>query len=897
MGDKEAKKAEIKISGMSCATCAITIEKSLSSLEGVNHAKVNLGTETAVVEYDPEKVDMGSLEKAVKSAGYDVVNGKATVKMGGMTCASCVRTIENALKRLDGIVEVNVNPGAEKAYIVFNPKMTGLSEIKEAIEGAGYRYLGLEGEEEDAEKEIREKDLRGKLHRIIIGFAVGIPMMLLTHVPVEVPIPMPYLMLIISAPVFLYLSYPIFSAAYHALLNRNLNMDVMYSMGIGVAFVASIFGTFGVVLSKDFLFYDTAILLATFLMMGRYLEAKAKGRTSEAIKKLIGLQPKTATVIRDGKEAEVPIEYVGAGDIILVKPGERIPVDGEVVAGESYVDESMITGEPIPVMKRRGDTVIGGTVNTNGVLRFRATKVGKDTVLAQIIKLVEEAQGSKPQVQRIADRVVAYFIPAVLGIALFSFMLWYLIMGNTLLFALTTLISVLVIACPCALGLATPTAVTVGIGRGAELGILIKNGEALEISEKITTVVFDKTGTLTEGRPDVTDIVAIDMKEDELLGIAASLEKNSEHPLGDAVVKKAGERGIPLRDVENFRAISGKGVIGRIDGIEIMVGNRMLFMEKGLRYPEDMEKTVLKLEKEGKTVVIVAFDGRIAGLIAIADRIKESAKDAVRELKGMGIKVAMITGDNRRTAKAVAKKLGIDRVFAEVFPRDKANEVKKLQKSRETVAFVGDGINDAPAMAQADVGIALGSGTDIAMESGDIVLMKDDLKDVVAGIQLSRKVMSRIKQNLFWAFAYNTALIPVAAGFLYPIYGITFRPELAGLAMAMSSVTVVILSLTLKRYVPSRKEERRGRMIETLTVMACPHCVESYDVDMPTDRCVVIFTCPRCGGNIVPKKGIAAFSAPMRIKNSPENRRKIKGGEMLNDSSAEASAIKNKERR
>ncbi len=801
----KVKKAEIKISGMSCATCAVAIEKSLSSLEGVKFVKVNLGTETAIVEYEPEKVDMSKMEKAVKSAGYEVVNERITVKIGGMTCAGCVKTIEKALKKLDGVVEVNVNLGSEKAYIVFNPKMTGMYEIKKAIEDAGYRYLGPEGEEEDAETEMREKDLKGKLHRIIIGFAVGIPMLLLTYVPVELPIPMPYLMLIISAPVFLYLSFPIFSAAYRSLLNRNLSMDVMYSMGIGVAFVASIFGTFGIVLSKDFLFYDTAILLATFLMMGRYLEAKAKGKTSEAIKKLIGLQPKNAIVIKDGKEAEVPIEYVKIGDIILVKPGERIPVDGEVVEGESYVDESMITGEPIPVLKKAGDTVIGGTVNTNGMLRFRATKVGKDTVLAQIIKLVEEAQGSKPQVQRIADRAVAYFIPAVLMIALFSFGIWYLVMGNTLLFALTTLISVLVIACPCALGLATPTAVTVGIGRGAELGILIKNGEALEISEKITTVVFDKTGTLTEGKPEVTDIVAMDIKEDELLGIAASLEKNSEHPLGEAVVEKAEEMRIPLRGVDNFRAISGKGVIGRIDGVDAMVGNRILFMEKGLKYPEKIEKIISNLEKEGKTVVTVAFGGRIIGLIAISDRIKESAKEAVMELKKMGIKVAMITGDNRRTARTVAKNLGIDTVLAEVLPQDKAKEVKKLQKNGEVVAFVGDGINDAPAMAQADVGIALGSGTDIAMESGDIVLMKDNLRDVVAGIHLSRKVMARIKQNLFWAFAYNTALIPAAAGALYPAYGITFRPEWAGFAMAMSSVTVVTLSLLLKRYEPPLK--------------------------------------------------------------------------------------------
>ena len=805
MEEEKEKKAEIKISGMSCATCAVTVEKSLSSVEGVKIAKVNLGTETAIVEYVPEKTDMKILEKALRSAGYGVVNEKITVKIGGMSCASCVRTVENAINALDGVLDVNVNLGAEKAYIAFNPKMVGLPEIKDAIESAGYQYIGLEGEEGDAEKESREKELKSKLNRVIVGFAVGIPMMLLTYISLEIPIPLPYLMLILSTPVFIYLSYPIFSAGYHALKNKNLSMDVMYSMGIGVAFVASIFGTFGIVLSKDFLFYDTAILLATFLMMGRYLEARAKGRTSEAIKKLMGLQPKTAIIIKDEKEIEVPIDNVELGDIVLVKPGERMPVDGEVVEGESYVDESMITGEPVPVLKKSGEKIIGGTVNTNSILKFRATKVGKETVLAQIIKLVEEAQGSKPQVQRIADTAVAYFIPAVLGIAILSFGVWYLIIGNTLLFALTTLISVLVIACPCALGLAIPTAVTVGIGRGAELGILIKNGEALEISEKITTVVFDKTGTLTEGRPEVTDIIAFEGNEDEVLRVAANLEKNSEHPLGKAIVKKVSLNNILLGDVRDFMAVSGKGVIGIMNGKDVLVGNRMLFREKRIKYSENTEKTILKLEKEGKTVVMVAIDRKMTGVIAIADRIKESAKEAIRDLKKMGVKVTMITGDNRRTAEAVGISLGIDRVLAEVLPQDKAKEVKKLQSSGEVVAFVGDGINDAPAVAQADVGIALGSGTDIAMESGDIVLMKDNLKDVVAGIQLSRKVMAKIKQNLFWAFAYNSALIPVAAGLLYPIYGITFRPELAGLAMAMSSVTVVSLSLLLKKYIPPIK--------------------------------------------------------------------------------------------
>lgn len=810
MEEKETKKTELKISGMSCATCAVSIENSLSQLEGVHIAKVNLGSETAIVEYEPEKVDLSEMQEAVKSAGYEVINDTVTLKIGGMTCASCVRTIENSVGKLEGVADINVNLAAEKAFITFNPKMTGISDIKKAVQDAGYEVLGVEGEEDDMEKSMREKDLKKKLNRIIIGFAVGVPMMFLPYMNIPFPVPLSYILLVISLPVFIYLSQPIFSAAYHSLINRNLSMDVMYSMGIGVAFVASILGTFQIVLSREFLFYDTAILLATFLMMGRYLEARAKGKTSEAIKKLMGLQPKTAIVIREGKEMELPIEDVVIGDSIVVKPGERIPVDGVVEDGESYVNEAMITGEPVPVLKKSGDDVIGGTINTNSVLKFRATKVGKDTVLARIIKLVEEAQGSKPPVQRVADKAVVYFIPAVLGIAIFSFLAWYFIAGNTLLFSLTALISVLVIACPCALGLATPTAVTVGVGRGAELGILIKSGDALEISEKITTVIFDKTGTLTEGKPDVVNIISYGISEEELLALAAGIEKNSEHPLGKAVMKKAEEDGIKAAEVKEFNALSGKGVIGKVGEKEIVVGNRMLFKERGLKYPEEVGKDIVKLEKEGKTVIMVAVDGRVSGLIAIADRVKESAMKTVKELGRMGIKVAMITGDNRRTAEAVAKQLGIDHVMAEVLPEDKSNNVKKLQSGGEIVAFVGDGINDAPALAQADVGIAVGSGTDIAMESGDIVLMKDELTDVVAAIELGRKVMARIKQNLFWAFAYNTALIPVAAGLLYSMYGITFRPEFAGLAMAMSSVTVVSFSLLLKRYVPSIKKKGEG---------------------------------------------------------------------------------------
>jgi Cu+-exporting ATPase len=800
------EKAELKISGMTCVNCVKAIENSLSKVDGVSSATVNLGTEIGTVEYDPNKVKVSDLESAVINAGYTVVNEKVTIKIGGMTCVNCVRAIEKVVNKMDGVGEVNVNLSAEKANIKYNPKITTIADMRNAIENAGYQYLGLEGEEtENLEERTREKDMREKLTRVIIGSSVGIPLMILMYIPLNWPFPMTYFMLVVSTPVFIYVSYPIFSAANRALRNSNLNMDVMYAMGIGVAYVSSVFGTFEIVLTRDFMFYETAVMLATFLTMGRYLETRAKGKTSEAIKKLMGLQPKTALVVRDKKELEIAIEDVQIDDVVIVKPGNKVPVDGIVVSGESYVDESMITGEPIPVLKKKNRSLVGGTLNKNGVLKFKARKIGKDTVLAQIIKLVEDAQGSKPPVQRIADKAVSYFIPTVLGIAILSFAAWYFVFGNTLLFSLTTLISVLVIACPCALGLATPTAVTVGLGRGAELGVLIKRGEALEVPDKLTTIIFDKTGTLTKGKPEVTNIIGIGIDDNELLKLASSVEKNSSHPLAEAIVKKAKEESIQYESVKNFNTFSGKGVEAKIDGKDIFIGNRILFLEKKILF-KNHEKKITQLENEGKTALLVGLDNKLVGLIAIADTLKETTKDAITEFKNMGMKVVMITGDNARTASAVGRQIGIESVLSEVLPQDKASEVKKLQEEGEVVGFVGDGINDAPALAQADVGIAIGSGTDVAIESGEIVLIKDDLIDSVGAVQLSKKVMTRIKQNIFWAFAYNTALIPVAAGLLYPFFGITFRPELAGLAMAMSSVTVISLSLMLKGYIPPVKK-------------------------------------------------------------------------------------------
>jgi P-type Cu+ transporter len=807
MADNSKKKAEIKISGMHCASCALNIEKSLQGMQGVEDAQVNFGTEKATVNYDPKKLKLQELEKKVEDSGYGVVNEKVTIKVGGMTCAMCVQAIEGVLNKIDGISEVNVNLAAEKAYVTYNPQMTSVTDMKEAIEDLGYEYLGIEGElEVDEEEKIREADLKGKRNRFVVAFAVSIPLMTLMYAGVMLPFNMAYFMLVVTILPFIYVSYPIFSAAYRSLQNRALNMDVMYSMGIGVAFVSSILGTFNIVLTPEFMFYETALMLAGFLMLGRWLESRAKGRTGTAIKKLVGLQAKTATVLRDDGqdhvENQVPVEDVLLGDIVLVKPGERIPVDGKVVSGESYVDESMITGEPIPALKNAGSKVVGGTINQNGVLKFRAEKIGKDTTLAQIIKLVESAQGSKPPVQRIADQAVTYFIPTVLTIAIISFIVWYFLMGSTLLFGLTVLISILVVACPCALGLATPTAVTVGIGRGAELGILIKNGEALEISGKLSTVLFDKTGTLTKGKPEVTDIIGINTEERNLLQIAASVERNSQHPLGQSIVTKAHDNDIKLYDAEDFNTSVGKGVSATFKGTNVLIGNRTLLEENNILISNEDEENISKIEENGKTVVLISINGILSGILGVADTLKENTPHAIRELKKMGLKVAMITGDNRRTAESIARTIGIDKVLSEVLPEDKSAEVKRLQDKGEVVAFVGDGINDAPALAQADVGIAIGSGTDVAIESGEIVLIKDNLLDAVAGVQLSDKVMGRIKLNLFWAFAYNVILIPVAAGLLYPTFGITFRPEYAGLAMALSSVTIVTLSLLLKGYIP-----------------------------------------------------------------------------------------------
>jgi Cu+-exporting ATPase len=807
------KKVEIKVSGMACAACSAAVERSLQNLDGVISAAVNLAAEMASIEYDPERLGLADLEKAIKDAGYAVVDDEAVLKIGGMACAMCVAALEAALLKLDGVAEARVNLASEKAYVIYNPRLVGLAEMKKAVVDAGYQFLGLAGEEEaaDREKEARERDLYEKKKRIIIGAVASFLLMILMYLPLHQILPMTHqrapdtmglIMLALSGPVFIYVSLPIFRAAIRSLSHRVLDMDVMYGMGIGVAYLSSILGTFKVVLTPDFMFYETAVMLATFLTLGRYLEVRAKGRTSEAIVKLVGLQPRKAVILKDGKEKEIYAEEILVGDLLLVRPGEKIPSDGVVAGGESYVDQSMITGESIPILKKPGSSVVGGTLNKNGFLHIRATRVGKDTALARIISLVETAQVSRPAVQRIADRAVSYFIPTIISIALASFIYWYFVAHNSLLFSLTALISVLVVACPCALGLATPTAITVGIGRGAELGILIKSGEALEASERLDVVAFDKTGTLTVGRPEVADMAAFGVSEVEALRLAASAQIPSEHPLAEALVRKARQMGLDLAQAEGFQARPGKGVLAVVEGHKVVAGNRMLFADEGIALGSGIVEKASLYESQGRTAVLLALDSQLCAAFAISDQLKSMAEDAVSQLQKMDLSVVMITGDNAQSAAAIADQLGIERTLSQVLPEDKSEEIKRMQDAGSRVAFVGDGINDAPALAQADVGIAIGSGTDVAIETGDIVLMKDDLLDAVAAIQLSRKVISRIKQNIFWAFAYNALLVPVAAGALYPAFGITFRPELAGMAMAASSVTVISLSLLLKKYIP-----------------------------------------------------------------------------------------------
>jgi Cu+-exporting ATPase len=789
------KRVSLPVTGMTCANCALTIERNLGKVAGVSEAKVNLASEKAVVTYDPGSVTGDRLVSSIRDAGYDVATAKVELPITGMTCANCVRTVERALSKVDGVVEANVNLATERATIEYVPSVVNLEALKEAVRGAGYGVIEVEAEvgAEDVEARAREEEIRRQRRLLIVGLLFSVPTFVLSMGTDLGLVPdfalRKYVLLLLATPVQFYVGWQFYRGTYKSLKQLSAGMDTLIAMGSSAAYFYSLAATF--LIQHAHVYYETAALIITLIILGRYLEARAKGRTSDAIKRLMGLRPRTARVVREGEEVDIPVEEVGVGDLVIVRPGEKIPVDGVVVDGRSAVDESMITGESLPVAKEVGNEVIGATINKTGSFKFQATKVGKDTVLAQIIRLVEEAQGSKAPVQRLADKVAGIFVPAVIGIAFVTFLGWFFVGGISLDRALINMVAVLVIACPCALGLATPTAVMVGTGKGAERGILIKSGESLERAGGLDTVVLDKTGTITQGRPAVTDVIANGaLAEDDVLRLAASAERGSEHPLGEAIVDAAEERQLALEEAEEFEAVAGEGVRVSVKGQQVLLGNPRLMQENGVDVGH-VQGEVERLQAEGKTAVLLALDSKVEGIIAVADTLKEGSAEAIERLQAIGLDVVMISGDNERTAQAIAHRVGIDRVLAEVLPEDKAQEVKKLQEEGHVVAMVGDGINDAPALAQADIGIAIGTGTDVAMETGDIVLIRGDLRSVPEAVMLSRKTMRTIKGNLFWAFAYNSAGIPIAAA------GILV-PWMAAAAMAFSSIFVVTNSLRLR---------------------------------------------------------------------------------------------------
>jgi P-type Cu+ transporter len=807
----------VPVTGMSCASCVRRVERALSNHEGVAEASVNFASEEASVAYHPERTKPDELIRVIREAGYGVDVRETTFGVTGMTCASCVGRVERALRKVPGVVEASVNLASEKATVGYVADEVEPRDLENAVEGAGY---GVVREDEGSSVESAREREYGKLKSDFFLAAALTALILLGSLPMMLgfmaPVPVAWLnlgLLVLATPVQFWTGRRFYRGAWGALKHGQANMNTLVVMGTSAAYLYSVVATLAPQLfaaGRADVYFDTSSLIVTLILLGRLLEARAKGRTNEAIKRLAGLQAKTARVVRDGGEADVPVE-----DVVVVRPGEKIAVDGRVLAGESAVDESMITGESIPVTKREGDEVIGATTNTSGSFRFEATKVGEDTALQQIVRMVEEAQGSKAPIQRLADRISGVFVPAVIGVAAFTFLIWLLFGPEPILtFALLNTVAVLIIACPCAMGLATPTSIMVGTGKGAESGILIKGGEALEGAHKLDAVVLDKTGTLTRGVPELTDVVVGDGIGDvELLRLVASAERGSEHPLGEAIVRGAKERGLSFAEAEGFEAVSGGGVRASVEGREVLVGSRRYLSESGA-HEDDLVARGEELAREGKTPVFVAVDGRPVGLLAVADAAREESREAVRRLHALGLEVAMLTGDNRRTAEAIARKLGVDRVVAEVTPEDKANEVKRLQAEGKRVGMVGDGINDAPALAQADVGIAIGTGTDVAMEAADLTLISGDGRGVARAIGLSKATVRNIKQNLFWAFAYNVALIPVAAGVLYPLfseggvpgtlspvlgeYGF-LNPVLAAAAMALSSVTVLSNALRLRR--------------------------------------------------------------------------------------------------
>jgi Cu+-exporting ATPase len=834
-------KMDIGIQGMSCASCVSTVERALADVHGVRHATVNLATERGTVEFDRSLVEPVVLMSAIVDAGYRPVVDKVTIPVNGISCASCASRIEGALGGLPGVLSAGVNLATSVATIEYVPATVTVQELRGAIRAAGYEPLDAAGGAgvTDYEKAAREREIQTLKRKFTVSVILTLPVFLgsMHHWFPWVPGALRnfWVLFLLTTPVQFWVGAQFYRGFWASLRHGTSDMNTLIAVGTSSAYFYSLAMTS----APDFfrargiipvVFYETAAVIITLILLGRLLEAIAKGRTSEAIKRLVGFQAKTARILRNGKEHDIAVEEVRIGDWVIVRPGEKIPVDGVVREGASAVDESMLTGESLPVEKRPGDQVIGATLNKTGMFRFEATKVGKDTVLAQIIRLVEEAQGSKAPIQRIADHIASIFVPAVIGVALLTFFLW-LAFGPSpaFLFALLNFVAVLIIACPCALGLATPTAIMVGTGKGAEQGILIRSGESLELAHRIQTVVLDKTGTLTKGQPEVTDILCrgaevlrnsecgmrnleADEKKSairnpqsaiaaELLRLAASLERGSEHPLGEAIVEKAKSEGHALSGVEAFEAIPGHGVRGNVDGRMVLLGNRRLMQDNGI-HPEELADKAEAFANQGKTPMFVAVDGAAVGLIAVADTLKDHSVQAVRSLYRLGVEVVMMTGDDRRTAVAIARQVGIERVLAEVLPDRKAEEVRNLQAGGKVVAMVGDGINDAPALARADVGIAIGTGTDIAMEASDITLIGGDLRGVVTAIELSKRTLRTIKQNLFWAFIYNIIGIPVAAGVLYPFFGILLNPMLASIAMAFSSVSVVSNSLRLRRFRP-----------------------------------------------------------------------------------------------
>jgi P-type Cu+ transporter len=833
----QEQEASLLVSGMTCASCVRRVERGLEKVEGVHSANVNLATERATVSYDPEVVRPDDLRAAVEKAGYGVdelqtdsaSNGRAatpepttpgeiTLDVEGMTCASCVRRVERSLSRVDGVSEASVNFATEQATVSYNPEQVDINALTAAVEKAGFGVslpqrdtaapAGSDrsaGEATDPREQAREREMNDLKRKWIVALAIGALMMIEMYVPLGID--MEYLapLLLIQATIVQFWAGSVFyKGAWAAAKHFTTNMNTLVAIGTSVAYAYSAFVTLwpGIASQLGFpfhLYFETAVVIIALVLMGRWMEARAKKQTSAAIKALAGLQARTARVIRDGVEQDIPIESVQTGDHVRVRPGEKVPVDGVIIEGASALDESMLTGESVPVEKSANDQVIGATINKTGSFVFRATKVGRDTTLSQIMRMVEEAQGSKAPMQAMVDTISSYFVPIVLVAASMAFAAW-LVFGPGLIFALTVMIATLIIACPCALGLATPTAIMVGTGKAAENGILVRGGEALEMTRRIDTIVLDKTGTLTRGKPAVTEVITVNgTQESEVLSLAAAAEVGSEHPLGEAIVSRAQELGLDLPSSEGFQSVTGKGIQATVEGRKLLIGNRAL-MEQSSVNLDGLVEEADGLARNGATPMYVAIDGSGAGIIAVADTLKPESAEAVAKLQALGLDVWMITGDNQATAEAIAREVGIDHVMADVLPEQKAEKVKSLQDEGRTVAMVGDGINDAPALAQANLGLAIGTGTDVAMATSDITLVGGDLRTIVTAIALSRKTVGAIKQGLFWAFGYNTLLIPVAMGILYPFFGLLLNPVLAAAAMAMSSVSVVTNALRLRRF-------------------------------------------------------------------------------------------------